>query len=89
MSEEHTIEYDSRYNKWNVYAWGVYPRHSVLAGQTMKRFVNSYKTKEEAEKAYPKADENYRSAHNTYSHLPDEDDLVPGGMYPDDYDDGY
>ena len=89
MIEEYTLEYDSRYDEWNIYTWGVYPKNSVLAGQTMKRFVNAYKTKEEALEAYPSAEERYRSAHNTYGHLPGEDDPVSGGMYPDDIDDGY
>lgn len=72
-----------------VYEWGVYARSSVLAGQSKKSFRDSFESEAEALAAYPRADVGYRSAHNSYSHLPGEDDPVPGGMYPDDYDDGY
>lgn len=83
---EHTIEAkDSPLGeKWAVYEWGVYEQSSVLAGQTRKRFVTWFDTQEEAQAAYPNAEVGYRSAHNTYNHLPGENDPVPGGMYPDD-----
>lgn len=84
----HTIEEKSE-GFYAVYKWGTYPDHSVLAGQTEKRFVISYDTLEKAKADYPDADVGYRSAHNTFGHLPSEDDPVAGGMYPDDYDDGY
>ena len=74
--------------KFAVYHWGVYERSSVLAGQTKKRFVDWFDSEAEALAAYPGAEIGYRSAHNTYSHLPGPDDPVPGGMYPDDIDDG-
>lgn len=70
--------------KWAVYEWGVYPQSSVLAGQTMKRFVEWFDQLRCAQDKYPDAPVGYRDAHNTYSHLPGEDDPVPGGMYPDD-----
>ena len=89
MANEYTIEFKDDYGKWSVYEWSIYPRGSVLAGQNCKRFVTWFDTEEKALAAYPKADVGYRSAHNTYSHLPGEDDPVPGGMYPDDIDDGY
>ena len=79
-----TISYDERYDKWSVHEFGIYPETSVLAGQTMKRFVNSYDTEEAAKEAHPDAAVGYRDAHNTFNHLPGEDDPVPGGMYPDD-----
>ena len=74
--------------KFAVYAFDTYPSSSVLAGQTRKRFVNWFDTEAEALEKYPGAEIGYRSAHNTYSHLPGPDDPVPGGMYPDDLDDG-
>ena len=82
---EHTIEFDDHYNKYKVYEWGIYEQNSVLAGQTKKRFVTWFDTLEEARSVYPGADYRHRSAHNTYNHLPGEDDPVPGGMYPDDW----
>jgi hypothetical protein len=58
-----------------VYEYGVYPRSSVLAGQTSRRFVESYETVEEAQKAYPTARVSdscgYRAP--SLSHLPDND----------------
>lgn len=72
--------------EFNVYEWGTYPRSSVLAGQTMKHFRGQFETLEAAQAAYPGAtyDGSVRSAHNHFDHLPGEDDLVPGGAYPDD-----
>jgi hypothetical protein len=68
-----------------VYGFGVYPRYSVLAGQVSKTWLESYDTLAEAQAAYPKARVGYRSAGNTFNHLPDENDPVAGGMYPDDH----
>ena len=68
-----TIEYDHEYKWYSLYEFGVYPRLSVLAGQTMKRFVTSFDTIEEAKKAYPQAKEMYRDANNTFNHLPSEE----------------
>jgi hypothetical protein len=71
-----------------VHGWGEYPESSVLAGQPMKRFLDSFGTVEEAKTAYPSAEMSHPliQAQNSFSHLPGEDDPVPGGMYPDDYD---
>ena len=85
--DDYTIE--QKNGRFAVYGFGTYGRGSVLAGQTMKRFLDFYDTEAEAVAAYPQASPGYRSAHNTYGHLPGEDDPVPGGMYPDDIDDGY
>jgi hypothetical protein len=90
MSDYSIEEKDSPLGlKYAVYKWDTYPEYSVLAGQARKSFVNWYDTEAEALTNYPGADIGYRSAHNTYSHLPGENDPVPGGMYPDDIDDGY
>jgi hypothetical protein len=63
------------------------PPHSVLAGQTLKRFIDSYDSEEAAKQAHPDA-EGYSSKYTdpqvSLSHLPGEDDPVSGGMYPDD-----
>ena len=71
--------------RWNVHEFDTYPRHSVLAGQTRKKFVTSYETEAEAIAAHPDADRGFRSAHNSFGHLPGENDMVPGGALPDDY----
>jgi len=78
-----------RGTEYIVYEFGVYGRNSVLAGQTKKQYIHSFDSLEEAKEAYPNASFGSRSAHNTYSHLPSENDFVAGGAYPDDYDDGY
>lgn len=87
MGIQFTIEHDNR-GGVKVYEFGVYPRSSVLAGQTRKSFRDHFDTEVEARVAYPKAELGYRDAGNTFGHLPGEDDPVPGGSYPDDYDDG-
>ena len=74
---EKTLEHNADYNHYAVYEWSVYPRHSVLAGQDCKRFLDAYDTEAEAKAAHPElADDEvgYRSAHNTFDHLPDGDD---------------
>jgi len=73
--------------KWIVYGWSTYPKSSVLAGQPMKQFLDSFDTKEEAVKAFPGAVPSNRFVEPqiSLSHLPGEDDPVPGGMYPDDW----
>lgn len=82
-----TIEPRHQYGRtsYSVYAFDTYPRGSVLEGQTRKRFVASYDSEADAVAAFPGASVGYRSAGNTYGHLPSEADPVPGGMYPDDY----
>lgn len=66
---------------------------SVLAGQTLTCFVDNFPTEEEAVAVYPETDEKWTSPMTapqvSVAHLPGEVDPVPGGMYPDDYDDGY
>jgi len=82
--------YRLRAGKWggvDVVGFGTYPRHSVLAGQTAKVFLDNFRTEAEAMKAYPKA-EGYTSKWTepqvSLAHLPDENTPVAGGMYPDD-----
>lgn len=83
--DDMTIENKGRgFCPFVVYGFGVYPESSVLAGQTMKRFVDSFETLEDAQKAYPQARVGHRSAHNSVAHLPGPDDPVEGGAYPDD-----
>ena len=72
-----------------VYGWGEYEASSVLAGQTRKTFIDSFETEEQARAVWPEldGDTHIRSANNYTNHLPGEDDQVPGGALPDDYDD--
>ena len=86
---ELTIEPSKQGTGFSVYEWGVYEQSSVLAGQTRKSFIDGADTERELMDKYPDAVAiGYsRSANNTFGHLPGEDDPVPGGSYPDDYDD--
>ena len=70
-----------------AYGWSRYPRGSVMEGQASKQFIECYANEAEARAAHPNAIEGVgnRSANNSVSHLPGEDDPVSGGMYPDDY----
>lgn len=84
--DRYTLQYKSM-NGWCVYGWSTYPEHSVLAGQPQKCFIDSYgEDKEAAEAAYPQAklSNQWAEPQVSLSHLPGEDDPVPGGMYPDD-----
>jgi hypothetical protein len=79
-AEYGTIEYDAQYQQWNVYAWGRYPSHSVLAGQAQKSFVGSYETREQAIREVQGAELEFQiadykiDAGNTVDHLPDDGD---------------
>lgn len=42
--------------EWNLYQWYIPSRSSVLAGTEQKRWLESYPTKAEAQKAFPKAE---------------------------------
>jgi hypothetical protein len=57
-----------------VYAWGVYPRSSVLAGQQRKKYMDEYASVELALKEYPEAEAvgHTVDANNTFDHLPSE-----------------
>jgi len=48
-----TVELDG--SQYQVFGWGVYPRHSVLAGQTMRVRLECYDTIDEALIEYPTA----------------------------------
>jgi len=91
MKDQTYDYYTLRHGKWggiDVLGWGTYPDSSVLAGQAMKVWLDNFPTEEAARAAYPQA-ENFSSKWTepqvSLSHLPGEDDPVPGGMYPDDY----
>ena len=85
--DDHYASYGMKYG---VYGWGKYGKGSVLAGQPRKCYIESYETIEAAQKKYPgaKMSSKWTEPQVNVNHLPGEDDPVPGGMYPDDYDDG-
>ncbi len=68
-----TIE-NGKYGGFSVYEFGEYPETSVLAGQTCKRFIDTFETTEEALEVFPEAQVCYREAHNHFDHLSDEQD---------------
>ena len=70
-TNDFSIEFSNEYRWYSVYEFGVFPRSSVMAGQTMKSFRDSFDTLEEAQKAYPHAEVGYRDPNNTFNHLPD------------------
>ena len=61
---------------------------SVLYGQTIRQYLATYRDEAEARREHPEAESWYHpmlEPQVDLSHLPGEDDPVPGGMYPDDY----
>ena len=79
----------SQYGGVDVVGFKQAPRNSVLSGQVLKHFIDSYETEEEALKAHPDAEgysNKYTDPQVSLRHLPGEDDPVAGGMYPDDID---
>lgn len=76
-----------KYGGIDVVGFKEMPESSVLAGQVVRCFIDNYDTEEEALKAYPDANgftSKWTEPQVSLSHLPDENDPVPGGMYPDD-----
>jgi len=71
-----------------AYGWGEYPRGSVLAGQPMKVFLESFESLEALLAKYPSANGGGRwvDPQVNLNHLPGEDDPAVGGMWPDDLD---
>ena len=82
-----------RYGGIDVVGFKEAPQSSVLAGQILTCFISNYPTEEEARKAHPDCTEGFTSKWTSpqisLSHLPGENDSVPGGMYPDDINEGY
>ena len=80
-----------RYGGVDVVGFYEAKRSSVLAGQTLTQFIDNYPDEASARAAHPDANEGWTSKWTapqvSLNHLPDEDDPVPGGMYPDDIDD--
>ena len=84
MSKTHkTIEeascgatYQNEAGTFTVYEHGVYPRHSVLAGQPSRKWLGEYDSLAEAQAAHPDAEviggSSYREP--SLKHLPDGPD---------------
>lgn len=58
MAAETRIEYPCKGEtycnpKYGVYEYDVYPASSVLAGQTRRKFINSFRSLDELRKEYP------------------------------------
>jgi hypothetical protein len=72
----------------NIYGWGTYEPHSVLAGQPKKVFIDTFDTLDDALRAFPDAQGGgkFTDPQVSLNHLPGEDDFVAGGAYPDDWD---
>lgn len=63
-------------NRWTVYEHSTYPRHSVLAGQPCRTYIDSFDTIEEAKAEHPTATviSGTTYAPPSLSHLPDDGD---------------
>ena len=74
MSNKNEVSIErGKYGGWSVYEFDVYPRSSVLAGQTRKQWIAGYDSLEEAQQEHPTADVGYVDANNSFDHLPDDD----------------
>ncbi len=64
-----------KHDGFNAYGWSTYPENSVLAGQAMKCFIDTFETREEAEAAFPDAQwsSEFTEPQPSYNHLPEED----------------
>jgi hypothetical protein len=88
MSFDYYTISQSRYGDgFDVFGWAVYERGSVLEGQPMKVFLDAFETLEAAQAEFPTANLSSRwmEPQVCLTHLPGEEDFVPGGAYPDDY----
>jgi len=65
------ITYEFRDGRVLVHAWGIYPSHSVLAGQDVKQYVDSFDTVDQALSLYPEAEGSHPvlQPQNTFNHL--------------------
>lgn len=79
-------EYPESDPQYHVYGWSTYPESSVLAGQAMKCWLDSFDSIDEAKAKFPQAELSHALLEPRVSlnHLPGENDFVPGGAYPDD-----
>lgn len=75
------IEYPAKgctynHDAYGVYQYDIYPRGTVLAGQTRRRYLGEYPTQDEAQKAHPEATPGCGCGYQPpdLSHLPDDTD---------------
>jgi hypothetical protein len=87
MTDDLRIEYPSAgatysRDEYGVYAYGVYPKSSVLAGMTKRTFLDAYDTLAEAIIAYPDATVVKGSSFVDVNldHLPGDDDIDYGDV---------
>lgn len=90
MDYQYTIEKNAilTNGQVSVYRFSIWGQGSLMQGQTKKEFVDIYDDVEQAQKDYPKASVGFRSANNTYGHLPDENGntTYSNGVCYHDYD---
>lgn len=64
------------------------PASSVLAGQTLRHFIDNFPDEAAARAAHPDVaecwDSKFTGPQVSVAHLPGEDDQEPGGAWPDD-----
>ena len=87
MFDYYTISHSRYGDGFDVFGWGVYERSSVLAGQPRKVFLDAFETLEAAKAEFPTAElsSSWMEPQVCLTHLPGEEDFVPGGAYPDDW----
>jgi hypothetical protein len=93
MKETYAIE-PWRGEGFAVYRYDVYPRHSVLAGQERRTFLDVFETLYEAQGSFPEASvflSSDREGHaerlaGAINALPGEDDADPHGDWEDSRD---
>jgi hypothetical protein len=83
----YTISHSRYGDGFDVFGWGTYERGSVLEGQPQKVFLDAFETLEAAQAEFPTANLSSRwmEPQVCLTHLPGEEDFVPGGAYPDDW----
>lgn len=76
------LTYECRNGSICVHGWDTYPSHSVLAGQPMKCFIDSFESVEEAKAAYPMAEGSHAllQPQNSFDHLPDDGEYDDAGV---------
>lgn len=78
----------SQYSGVDVVGYRKAERNSVLAGQTLTCFIDNYEDEAAARAAHPDVTDSWSSKFLdpvvSLDHLPDENDPVAGGMWPDD-----
>jgi len=83
----YTISHSRYGDGADVFGWTTYERSSVLAGQPRKVFLDAFETLEAAKAKFPTAELSspWMEPQVSLVHLPGEEDFVPGGAYPDDW----